>query len=221
MSDYQKKVRFTVLGEPQGKGRPRFRNTGKFVSTYTPVETVNYENLIKVEYRRQCGKKSFDKDVPIDMRITAYYSIPKSVSEKKRQLKAKRIILMDDNEESRMLMENCQLKGTRTVNPIIDWDEVDIWDYCAAEGIKMNPLYACGWKRVGCIGCPMANKHRKIEFARYPKIKAAYIRAFDRMLDERKRKGLDVDWKTGEDVYHWWMEDGVLPGQMIIDGLEE
>lgn len=145
----------------------------------------------------------------------------RGIMEKLHPDKAKRIILMDDNEESRMLMENCQLKGTRTVNPIIDWGEVDIWDYCAAEGIKMNPLYACGWKRVGCIGCPMANKHRKIEFARYPKIKAAYIRAFDRMLDERKRKGLDVDWKTGEDVYHWWMEDGVLPGQMIIDGMEE
>lgn len=35
--------------------------------------------------------------------------------------KAKRLILMDDNDESRMMMENCQLKGTRTVNPIIDW----------------------------------------------------------------------------------------------------
>ena len=26
---------------------------------------------------------------------------------------------------------------------------------------------------------------------------------------------------TGEDVMHWWMEDGVLPGQMIFDGMEE
>ena len=33
--------------------------------------------------------------------------------------KDKRIILMDDNDERRMLMENCQLKGTRTINPII------------------------------------------------------------------------------------------------------
>lgn len=135
--------------------------------------------------------------------------------------KAKRIILMDDNDESRMLMENCQLKGTRTVNPIIDWSEADIWDYCAAEGIKMNPLYACGWKRVGCIGCPMAGKHRMTELARYPKIKAAYIRAFDRMLAERQKRGLPNAWQTGVDVMHWWLEDGVLPGQMIFDGMEE
>ena len=135
--------------------------------------------------------------------------------------KARRLILMDDNDESRMLMENCQLKGTRTVNPIIDWKDSDVLDYCAEEKIAMNPLYACGWKRVGCIGCPMAGKHRYAEFKRYPKIKAAYIRAFDRMLTERQKRSLPCDWQTGDDVMHWWMEDGVLPGQMVFDGMEE
>lgn len=80
------KVKFTVLGAPVGKGRPRFRNTGNFVQTYTPKETVSYENLVKLEYRRQCNDFKFDKDTPVDMRITAYYTIPKSVSKKKRSL---------------------------------------------------------------------------------------------------------------------------------------
>ena len=135
--------------------------------------------------------------------------------------KAKRLILMDDNDESRMLMENCQLKGTRTVNPIIDWKDSDVLGYCSTEKITMNPLYACGWKRVGCIGCPMAGKLRYAEFKRYPKIKAAYIRAFDRMLAERRKRGLPCDWQTGDDVMHWWMEDGVLPGQLVFDGMVE
>ena len=135
--------------------------------------------------------------------------------------KSKRLILMNDNDESRMLVENCQLKGTRTINPIIDWTESDVLDYASAEKICMNPLYECGWKRVGCIGCPMAGKHRKVQFARYPKIKAAYARAFDRMLAERQTRGLPCDWQTGEDVLHWSLEDGVLPGQMIFDGMEE
>lgn len=132
--------------------------------------------------------------------------------------KNKRIILMDDNDERRMLLENCQLKGTRTVNPIVDWKDEDVLDYCAEQKIAMNPLYACGWKRVGCIGCPMAGKHRNTGFSRYPKIKAAYVRAFDRMLVERQKRGLPCDWQTGEDVMHWWMEDGVLPGQMVLEG---
>lgn len=139
--------------------------------------------------------------------------------------KEKRLVLMDDNDEGRMLMENCQLKGTRTVNPIIDWKDSDVLDYCSAEKITMNPLYACGWKRVGCIGCPMAGKHRYAEFKRYPKIKAAYIRAFDRMLLEREKRGKaegNTRWgTTGIDVFHWWMEDGVIPGQIEIEGMEE
>ena len=135
--------------------------------------------------------------------------------------KAKRLILMDDNDESRMMMENCQLKGTRTVNPIIDWGYTDIWDYCAAEKICMNPLYACGEDRVGCINCAMAGKRRKFQLARYPKYRAAYIRAYQRMIEERRRRGLPTVWQTGEEVLHWLLEDGVLPGQITFDGMED
>lgn len=135
------------------------------------------------------------------------------------------LILANDNDESRMLFESCQLKGERVVNPIIDWQEQDVLAYCEAEKIPMNPLYACGWKRVGCIGCPMAGKHRYAEFARYPKYQQAYIAAFDRMLAERQRRGKTeggMRWgNTGVDVFHWWMEDGVLPGQVTMDDMEE
>lgn len=138
----------------------------------------------------------------------------------------KSLILANDNDEDRRLFETCQLKGTRVVNPIVDWQEVDVLDYAAAEKITMNPLYCEGFRRVGCVGCPMASKTRAMEFARYPRIKAAYIRAFDRMLDERRRRGkmggpIFRIGDTGVDVFHWWMEDGVLPGQEVLDGFEE
>ena len=58
--------------------------------------------------------------------------------------KSKKLTLMNDNDESRMMMENCQLKGTRTINPIIDWTESDVLDYASGEKICMNPLYKCG-----------------------------------------------------------------------------
>ena len=89
----------------------------------------------------------------------------------------------------------------------------------------MNPLYRCGFCRVGCIGCPMAGKHRKMEFERYPKIKLAYIRAFDRMLEERRHRGkMDggMRWgETGLDVFNWWMENDVLPGQEVLEEFRE
>ncbi len=71
-------INFTVPGEPQGKARPRFSR--KNVRTYTPKDTVIYENLIRAEYLRQCSGLRFADKEPLAMRIRAYYSIPKSAS---------------------------------------------------------------------------------------------------------------------------------------------
>lgn len=132
-----------------------------------------------------------------------------------------KLILSNDNDEDRRLFETCQLKGKRVVNPIIDWKDNEVLDYAAIEKIPMNPLYCEGFHRVGCVGCPMASKARTMGFARYPRIKAAYIRAFDRMLKERRKRSLPCQWQSGVDVFHWWMEDGVLPGQEVLGGFEE
>lgn len=76
-------VKFTILGEPKGKGRPRFcRNT---VHAFTPKDTVNYETLVHMEYVEQCEGLKFPDDSMLDMRIKAYYSIPKSKSKKQRE----------------------------------------------------------------------------------------------------------------------------------------
>lgn len=142
----------------------------------------------------------------------------RGVYETQAAKKDNRIILNNDNDEKRQLFETCQLKASRVVNPIIDWTDNDVWDYLKSEKIPYNPLYDCGFNRVGCIGCPLAGKNsRNRDFARYPKYKAAYISAFDRMIAARAETGRANEWKTGEEVFHWWMEDGVLPGQMQFD----
>ena len=134
---------------------------------------------------------------------------------------SKRITINNDNDDKRKLFENCRLQAKRVCNPIIDWSDSDVWDYIDAEHININPLYQCGFSRVGCIGCPMAGKKgREFEFSRYNTYQRAYIRAFDRMIEERKRRGLPCDWQTGIDVFHWWMEDGVLPGQVEFEEMD-
>ena len=125
-------------------------------------------------------------------------------------------ILLNDNDDTRRLFENCQLKAKRIVNPIIDWTNRDIWDYIHSEKISMNPLYSCGFDRVGCIGCPMAGKKRNLEFAKYPKYKENYIKAFDRMLEERKIRGKETKWKTGQEVFDQWVEKDVMEGQINL-----
>jgi phosphoadenosine phosphosulfate reductase len=118
------------------------------------------------------------------------------------------LILNNDNTETRELVEHCVMRSKVMINPIYDWTDEDVWEFLGHYGCKSNPLYECGFKRIGCIGCPIASKHRYLEFARYPKYKENYIRAFDRMLQHRRELGKPAkDWETGVDVFRWWMEE--------------
>ena len=76
---------FTVYGTPVGKGRPRFRNAGKFVQTYTPEKTANYETLVKLAYQQEHGGEPLLTGA-LHMELLAYFPIPKSTSKKDRAL---------------------------------------------------------------------------------------------------------------------------------------
>ena len=136
-------------------------------------------------------------------------------------------ILLNDNEQKRMMFENCTKKGKRIVNPIIDWEDEDVWEYIHTRNIEYCKLYDEGFKRLGCIGCPMAGKDGMLhQFERWPKFKQAYMRAFQRMLDTRKTKGLENNWETPEDVFNWWVygqnrKDKEIEGQIDLLSSEE
>ncbi len=128
------------------------------------------------------------------------------------------IMLMNDNDESRKIIEHCRLKGKAVCNPIIAFTEKEVWEILKDLKVETNPLYRMGYDRVGCVGCPVAGKcTRKQEFADFPKYKDMYIRAFDRMLEVRKQRGKDTQWKKGEEVFLWWMEDDNIEGQLSFD----
>ena len=129
---------------------------------------------------------------------------------------SKKIILNNDNDDRRKIIEHCQIQGSTICNPIVDWDNNAIRDFIQSENLTLNPLYGCGYSRVGCIGCPMAGKQRYAQFARYPSYKKMYIHAFARMIDRIRATNGKLTWKSAPEVYHWWMEDGVLPGQLTI-----
>ncbi|WP_368379270.1 phosphoadenosine phosphosulfate reductase domain-containing protein [[Clostridium] symbiosum] len=142
------------------------------------------------------------------------------------------LILNNDNEESRRLIENCQLKGKRLLNPIISWTENEVWLFIHSLGIPYCELYDCGFRRLGCIGCPLASvKSREWEFKRYPKFQEAYIHTFDRMVAARRAAGKsDGNWSSGEAVFQWWMygnpkQEKQVEGQLELDyddgGFEE
>lgn len=126
-------------------------------------------------------------------------------------------MLITDNDNTRRLFENCQMKAKTVVNPIIDWTDQNIWQFIGEKNIQVCELYQYGYDRLGCLGCPLASKkQREKEMYDFPKYKQAYIRAFDRMLEERKQRGKDTKWSCGEEVYLWWMQDNNVYGQMEL-----
>lgn len=79
-------VRFVIPGKPMGKQRPKFSNAGRFVKTYTPKETINYENRIISSYKEKYGTLdhyAFNKSSKIFANIKIYFELPKSCYGKK------------------------------------------------------------------------------------------------------------------------------------------
>lgn len=113
------------------------------------------------------------------------------------------LVMNMDNAPNRRLVEQCYRTTMTMLNPILDWTDVDVWEFLKHYGCEANPLYQCGRKRIGCIGCPMQNfKGVQRDFAEYPKYKNLYIKAFDRMLEAHPEK--KYSWKNGIDVFDWW-----------------
>jgi Holliday junction resolvase RusA-like endonuclease len=71
-------INFVIPGEPQGKARAR---TGKGFA-YTPEKTANYEAYVKLVASQ--ATKVFFTTQPLQIKVMAYYGIPKSDSKVKK-----------------------------------------------------------------------------------------------------------------------------------------
>lgn len=131
-------------------------------------------------------------------------------------------VLNNDNAETRELLESCYRLRKTVINPIINWEDEDVWEFIHRENIPYCKLYDEGEKRLGCIGCPIAgNRTMERDFARYPKYKELYLKAFGTMIAERERAGLSIKgWETPEKVMEWWLSpkaEKPLEGQIGME----
>lgn len=79
----KKSINISVPGKPRGKERPRMARIGRHMTTYTPKNTVEYENKIRRIYRNFYG--NFKLENAIEAEITAIFPIPESTSRKQRE----------------------------------------------------------------------------------------------------------------------------------------
>ena len=80
-------IYFKVMGEPVGKGRPRFSRRGEYVHAYTPKKTSDYEERMKFEFLASNCEKTpvYGKGIPLKVEMTIAFAIPKSFSKKKQE----------------------------------------------------------------------------------------------------------------------------------------
>lgn len=127
------------------------------------------------------------------------------------------VVLHLDNIENRRMVEMCYKTHTTTINPIIDWTTDEVWEFIKEYNVPYCCLYDEGFKRLGCIGCPMGSvKQREYEFERYPKYKNLYLKAFEKMIENRggttKRQTdgsigtfMEFSEMTPQQIMEWWI----------------
>jgi len=106
------------------------------------------------------------------------------------------------------------------ISPILYWRDVDVWGFIREHDLPYCSLYDEGFKRLGCIGCPMAGpKGRKIEFARWPRYERLWKKGFQRIWEKRagtkQRDGREwfgsARFDSWEEMWKWWLNDDSLP----------
>ena len=109
--------------------------------------------------------------------------------------------------------------------PIVDWNDIDIYEYIIKYNLPINPLYEQGFRRVGCMICPKANFTRNFEMLmKYPKLINCAIGA-------RERSNGNIDWRITSDdkdyrsdkVYYIcrWLNHGFMPFSKTQQALYE
>jgi phosphoadenosine phosphosulfate reductase len=119
------------------------------------------------------------------------------------------------------MVEMCYKTHTTTVNPIVDWSTDEVWEFIKEYEIPYCSLYDEGFKRLGCIGCPMGSKaQRQAEFERWPKYKNLYMIAFQKMIERRGGRcenttqqknggGRGCNHETADAWMYWYIHEGL------------
>jgi phosphoadenosine phosphosulfate reductase len=94
--------------------------------------------------------------------------------------------------------------GKRFVHPIFEWSSEEVWMYIKEFDLPYCELYDQGWKRIGCLGCPMGSR-RGEELSKYPRIERAYRRAVHELYERNKNREPYQRWSSGEDMFQWWI----------------
>lgn len=103
------------------------------------------------------------------------------------------------------------------ISPIITWTDDDVWSFLNTLCVSHCELYDQGFRRIGCICCPMSRpKNKRKEIERWPHVERNWIKAIKEIM--KNRPSNDGVWRglpnrrssedeIAEDVFDWWLSN--------------
>ena len=203
------------------------------VTTIDPPELVHF-------IRREHGDVSFDRPPENFFTVALRRGFPTRVArwcceefkESKSPAGARLILGVRAAESPRraamwkLFAPNYQKAG-EMLCPILHWRDDDVWRFIRDNALPYCSLYDDGWKRIGCVGCPMA-RSRARDFARWPGYEKQWRRLFQRIWQRRtltlQRDGRewfgDRFFDNWKEMWEWWMSDGPLSTEQCQGTIE-
>ena len=107
-----------------------------------------------------------------------------------------------DHKESEV---SCMGNGKEKIllSPILNWADADVWNFLNGYGIEHCSLYDEGYKRIGCILCPMSSRKSKIrDIKAFPHVKKKWESTIKKLIDAGY---MGRDLHDPEAMFRWWI----------------
>lgn len=137
-------IRFTIPGEPQGKGRPRVGRIAGQARMFTPEKTVRYENLITLSARQAMNGNDILLG-PVMLEMVMYHPIRTSWSKKKQAA----ALANEIRPTLKCDADNCIKAVCDALNGVVWKDDVQVTDLHVKKRFAETP-------RVEVIITPLA-----------------------------------------------------------------
>lgn len=125
--------------------------------------------------------------------LKEYPILPRAIVGIRRVESAKRAKLYKEPEQCRVYSNKAKV---RQYMPILEWSNEDVKEFIEERKIKCAPVYYDKDgnfdvnRRLGCIGCPLANKKaRRADYLENPKMLLAQVKAMQDFWDKRVTAG--------------------------------
>lgn len=102
------------------------------------------------------------------------------------------------------------MQGAKHILPILNWSEVDVWNYIRKYGLPYSKYYDAPYNlsRHGCIGCPLAGcKQMQAEFKMFPGYARRMIVAIERYMNNKPNNALAKNFSDPYEAFYFYINE--------------